>query len=67
MSETLQQEVQKLLDKDAMEPVPPSGRTTGFYSHYFTVPKRDAGLRHILHLQELHQYIVYKWLWMVIL
>lgn len=38
-----QQEVQKLLEKDAIEEVPTSEQTAGFYSLYFTVPKKKKG------------------------
>ncbi|KAJ7344247.1 hypothetical protein JRQ81_000197 [Phrynocephalus forsythii] len=55
-SQVLQEEVQSLLAKHAIQPVAPED-TRGFYSWYFTVQKRDGGLRPILDLRELNSFI----------
>jgi len=44
----MEQEVKALLEKEAIEQVYSSDRESGFYSHYFIVPKRDGGLSPIL-------------------
>ncbi|KAI2645815.1 ORF V: Enzymatic polyprotein [Labeo rohita] len=41
----MEQEVETLLRKEAIEVVPPHDRESGFYSRYFVVPKKDGGLR----------------------
>ncbi|XP_051743302.1 uncharacterized protein LOC127508877 [Ctenopharyngodon idella] len=46
----LEREVLTLLRKGAIERVPPPSKLSGFYSHYFIVPKKDGGLRSILDL-----------------
>ncbi|XDV18828.1 hypothetical protein PO909_024441 [Leuciscus waleckii] len=51
----MEQEVNTLLEKGAIEYVPPSNRETGFYSRYFIVPKKDGGLRSILDLRVLYE------------
>ncbi|XDV47256.1 hypothetical protein PO909_016939 [Leuciscus waleckii] len=51
----MEQEVNTLLEKGAIEYVPPSNRETGFYSRYFIVPKKDGGLRPILDLRVLNE------------
>lgn len=49
-----------LLQMDVIERVPTSLKGTGFYSHYFTVPKRDGGIRPIMDLRLLNLSIAYK-------
>ena len=44
-------EVEELLGKCAIELVPPGQEKDGFYSTYFTVPKKDGGIRPILNLK----------------
>ncbi len=44
-----------LLEKGAIETVPPSERESGFYSRYFVIPKRDGGLRPILDLRPINR------------
>ena len=44
-------EVDELLLKGAVESVPPGQEKDGFYSTYFTVPKKDGGIRPILNLR----------------
>ena len=47
----MEQEVQTLLVKGAIEIVPLPEKESGFYSRYFIVPKEDGGLRPILDLR----------------
>ncbi len=54
----LEQEVNTLLRKDAIEVVPPLDRESGFYSRYFIVPKKDGGLCPILDLQLLNRSVM---------
>jgi hypothetical protein len=51
----LEQEVNTLLRKEAIEVVPPHEVQSGFYSRYFIVPKKDGGLRPILDLRLLNR------------
>ncbi len=50
----LRSEVMTLLEKGAIEMVPPALSESGFYSRYFLVPKKDVGLRPILDLRRLN-------------
>ncbi|XP_067233771.1 uncharacterized protein [Chanodichthys erythropterus] len=50
----MEQEVVTLLQKGAIERVPPASIQSGFYSRYFIVPKKDGGLRPILDLRMLN-------------
>ncbi len=50
----LSSEVMTLLEKGAIEMVPPALNESGFYSRYFLVPKKDGGLRPILDLRRLN-------------
>ncbi len=50
----LRSEVMTLLEKGAIEMVPPALSESGFYSRYFVVPKKDGGLRPILDLRRLY-------------
>ncbi len=50
----LRSEVMTLLEKGAIEMVPPALSESGFYSRYFLVPKKDGGLRPILDLRRLN-------------
>jgi len=50
----MEQEVQTLLAKGAIEFVPLPDRESGFYSCYFIVPKKDGGMRPILDLRHLN-------------
>ena len=56
-SPPLHEEVRTLLQKGAIIPVPTRQRHLGFYSRYFTVPKKDGGLRPILDLREVNAFI----------
>ncbi|KAL0165985.1 hypothetical protein M9458_037829, partial [Cirrhinus mrigala] len=51
----LRSEVLILLEKGAIEVVHPAQSESGFYSHYFLVPKKDGGLRPILDLRHLNR------------
>ena len=51
----LRQEVLSLLEKGAIERVPPNEQESGFYSRYFVVPKKDGGLRPILDLRPINR------------
>lgn len=51
----LEQEVNSLLAKGAIEHIPPLDRESGFYSRYFIVPKKDGGLRPIIDLRYLNR------------
>ncbi|XP_043116738.1 LOW QUALITY PROTEIN: uncharacterized protein LOC122360307, partial [Puntigrus tetrazona] len=51
----IEQEIESLLRKEAIEVVPPQAAESGFYSCYFIVPKKDGGLRPILDLRVLNR------------
>ena len=53
----LADEVAELCAKSAIERVPPCQERDGFYSRYFTVSKKDGGLRPILNLKPFNRYI----------
>jgi hypothetical protein len=54
----LLEEVQSLLKKQAIEPVPIDQEEDGFYSTLFLVPKKGKGLRSILNLKPLNRFLV---------
>ncbi|KAL0172117.1 hypothetical protein M9458_032428, partial [Cirrhinus mrigala] len=54
----MEQEVETLLRKEAIEVVPPHDRESGFYSRYFIVPKKDGGLRPIIDLRRLNRSVM---------
>ncbi|KAL0147124.1 hypothetical protein M9458_057648, partial [Cirrhinus mrigala] len=54
----MEQEVETLLRKEAIELVPPHERESGFYSRYFIVPKKDGGLRPIIDLRQLNRSVM---------
>jgi len=58
--EVLIPEVQNLLEKGAIEPVPPDQENEGFYSTFFMVTKKTGGWRPILNLKPLNKYIASK-------
>ncbi len=53
-AQVLRTEVMNLLEKEAIEIVPPAQSESGFYSRYFLIPKKDGGLRPILSLRLLN-------------
>ncbi|KAJ1095605.1 hypothetical protein NDU88_000764 [Pleurodeles waltl] len=53
----LEQEVQVLLSKGAVELVPEQERGRGCYSRYFLIPKKDGRLRPILDLRILNWFL----------
>ncbi|KAJ1109751.1 hypothetical protein NDU88_007110 [Pleurodeles waltl] len=53
----LEQEVQVLLSKGAVELVPEQERGQGCYSRYFLIPKKDGRLRPILDLRILNWFL----------
>ncbi|KAI2644245.1 Transposon Ty3-I Gag-Pol polyprotein [Labeo rohita] len=54
----MEQEVETLLRKEAIEVVPPHDRESRFYSRYFTVPKKDGGLRPIIDFRHLNRSVM---------
>jgi hypothetical protein len=56
--DVLLEEVNQLLKKRAIEPVPQELESDGFYSTFFLVPKKPKGLRPILNLKPLNQCLV---------
>ena len=53
----IMEEVEKLLQKGAIEFVPKGQEGRGFYSIFFTVPKKDGGIRPILNLKPLNVFL----------
>ncbi len=51
----LRQEIVSLLEKGAIEELPPTRKKSGFYSRYCSVPKKDGGLHPILDLHRLNR------------
>ena len=56
----LEQEVNKLLVKQAIHPIHPSNQEVGFISSMFVVPKKDGGSRPVVNLKPLNQYLAYE-------
>ena len=53
----LREEIQALLDKQAIEEIDVRTDPLGFYSHYFLASKKTGGFRPILNLRGLNQHI----------
>ncbi len=53
-------EVMNLLEKGAIEIVPPAQSESGFYSRYFLVPKKEGGMQPILDLRLLNYALMKK-------
>ncbi len=56
--QVLRAEVMNLLEKGAIEIIPPAQSESGFYSRYFLIPKKDGGLRPILDLRLLNSVLM---------
>ena len=56
-AEFLTQEVEGMLKKKVVIPIPSSQAWEGYFSTYFTVPKKDGGLRPILNLKRFNRYV----------
>ena len=54
------EEVESLLSKGAIEPVPPSERQKGFYCTLFLVAKKAGEMRPVINLRPLNRYLVKK-------
>ncbi|KAL0150471.1 hypothetical protein M9458_054288 [Cirrhinus mrigala] len=54
----MEQEVETLLRKEAIEVVPPQDKESGFYNRYFIVPKKDGGLHPIIDLRRLNRSVM---------
>lgn len=59
-SQLLANEVQTLLQKDAIKPVPLPSQGKSFYSHYFAVLKHSGGIHPIMDLRALNEYVLFK-------
>ena len=59
-ADVLSAEVEALLLKHAIRPVPPHDRERGYYSTYFLVTKKDGGFRPILNLRWLNLSVRYR-------
>lgn len=57
-TESISEEINQMLTKNAIEEVPFS--TDGFISQLFVRPKKDGGLRPIINLRGLNQFIQYE-------
>jgi hypothetical protein len=53
----LKEEISSLLNKGAIQVVPPNLMNQGFYSRYFLVPKKGGSLRPILDLRVLNKHL----------
>lgn len=53
----LREEIEALLQQNAVKIIPPHVARSGFYSRYFVVPKKDGGSRPILDLRALNRHI----------
>ena len=53
----LEEDVLSLLQMQAIQVVPPRDTKKGYYSRYFTVPKKDGGISSILDLRMLNIYL----------
>lgn len=53
----LRSEITSLLEKKAIQMVPPAQSQSGFYSRYFVVPKKGGGMRPILDLRALNKHL----------
>ncbi|VDI06397.1 Hypothetical predicted protein [Mytilus galloprovincialis] len=56
-SDILIQEINTLIEKDAIEPVRQQDAATGFYSTFFLVPKKNGTMRPVINLRPLNRYL----------
>ena len=54
----IHEEIKKLLQKGAITKLLPSEAQQGFYSYLFLVPKKDGGMRPVINLKRLNEYVV---------
>ena len=54
----IHEEIKKLLQKGAITKLLPSEAQQGFYSNLFLVPKKDGGMRPVINLKRLNEYVV---------
>ena len=54
----INEEIQKMLSKGAITELPPEEAGQGFYSNLFLVPKKDGGMRPVINLKSLNEYVV---------
>ncbi len=55
--ENLNMEVQKMVDKQAIQRIPQNQFNKGFHSQLFIVPKKDGGQRPIINLKRLNSFV----------
>ena len=55
--ELIVEEVDKMLSKGAITELTPVEATGGFYSSLFLVPKKDGGMRPVINLKSLNEYV----------
>ena len=54
----IDEEIQKMLQKGAITEIPQVEAKQGFYSSLFLVPKKDGGMRPVINLKRLNEYVV---------
>ena len=59
-SNLIENEVQVLLKKQAIHPVPVGQGQDGFVSNLFLVPKKGGGQRPVINLKHLNQFVMYE-------
>lgn len=58
--EVINKEVEELIEKQAIQYVPPQQHSTGFLSTLFVVPKKGGGHRPIFNLKQLNHFVQYE-------
>ena len=56
--QSLIDEITKMLSKGAIIKLPPEEASKGFYSSLFLVPKKDRGMKPVINLKSLNEYVV---------
>ena len=54
----INEEIEKLLAKGAVTELPPEEADQGFYSSLFLVPKKDGGMRPVINLKSLNEFVI---------